>query len=127
MRLLRKTTLVICVLIAALCVFGEKASAQFIAGSYGAGLSPWFGTVPNAHGSGIGFTRSPDPIYAPRQDGKGNRVIGSYNSNTGELKLEKGYFMPQVEVHGYRNGQRVVRLPMSRGAQNRQQRRYKLW
>ncbi|MDA1168816.1 MAG: hypothetical protein O3A36_00590 [bacterium] len=102
----RKTTLVICVLIAAVCGFTEKASAQFIAGSYGVGLSPWWGTVPNAHRSGAGWT--PSPIALTDING---RVTGSYNPVNGRLQGQ-GFMPPSASHYGHRNGEVALYVPM---------------
>ena len=124
-RLLRKTTLVICALIAACCVFTEKAHAQWIAGSYGAGLSPWYGTVPNAHRSGIGFTDSPIALHDER-----GRVTGSINPINGRVQGQ-GFVPPSSSHYGRRNGQIVLYVPMDVGLggvtitpQNRNYRRH---
>lgn len=122
---LRKTTIVAIILFSACCVFGEKASAQFIAGSYGAGISPWWGTVPNAHGSGAGWTPSPEALYDER-----GRVTGSYNPVNGRTQ-GRGFMSPDAAHYGYRGREVVLYVPMDYGKggvvvqpQNRYHRRH---
>lgn len=118
----RKTTIAAFVLLLVGLVYSEKAAAQFIAGSYGAGISPHWPWRDNSKG----FTPSPEALYDER-----GRVTGSYNPANG--RIQGHGFVPQSASHyGHRNGDVVFYVPMDVGLggvtitpQNRQQRRYK--
>lgn len=117
----RETILVICVLVAACYLFGEKASAQFFAGSYGAGVGPEIHRP-----GGAGWT--PSPIALTDHNG---RVTGSYNPANGRLQ-GKGFAPPEMSHYRHRGGQLALYVPMDNFGtggvvirpQNRQQRRY---
>ena len=105
--LLGKTVIVALVLFAICCVFTEKASAQFFAGSYGAGFTP-------------------SPVALTDYSG---RVTGSYNPNNGRVQGQ-GFVSPSASHYGYRNGTLALYVPMNYGLggvtfspRNRQHRR----
>lgn len=118
---LRKTTIVALILITASCVFDERASAQWIAGSYGAGIAPLYHRP-----GGPGWTPSPVALYDER-----GKVSGSINPANGRVQGQ-GFVPPSAAHYGRKNGETVLYVPMNNAGlsgqvftpRNRQNRRH---